>query len=146
MRGPALIVAALMLAWPAAAETPQEAANKRVAIAFYEAALNQKDWPKTESMIGARYVQHNPRAVDGREGIRAHVEMLKRDFPLNHGEIKRAMADGDFVILHVHSKRRPDMRGNAIVDIFRIENGKVVEHWDVVQAVPETAANTNGMF
>ena len=55
-------------------------------------------------------------------------------------------AHGDNVILHVHSVREKDTRGRAIVDIFRLENGKIVEHWDVVQEIPEKAANTNGMF
>jgi predicted SnoaL-like aldol condensation-catalyzing enzyme len=123
-----------------------EEKNKAVAIEFYELALNQKDFEKASKLIGTRYVQHNPRAVDGIEGIRNHVEMLKRDFPKNRGEIKRVIAQGDLVALHVHSKRTPDTMGNAIVDIFRIENGKVVEHWDVVQPVPKDALNTNTMF
>jgi predicted SnoaL-like aldol condensation-catalyzing enzyme len=61
-------------------------------------------------------------------------------------EIKRSFVDGDYVILHVHAVREPGSRGNAIVDIFKLENGKVVEHWDVVQAIPETPANNNTMF
>ena len=61
-------------------------------------------------------------------------------------EVKRAFVDGDFVILHVHSIRAPGERGVAILDIFRLENGKVVEHWDVVQPIPETGANDNTMF
>ena len=123
-----------------------EEKNKAIAIEFYELALNQKDWDKASKLIGDRYVQHNPRAVDGIEGIRAHVEMLKREFPNNRGEIKRVLADGDVVALHVHSKRTPESAGNAIVDIFRVRNGKVVEHWDVVQPVPKEALNSNTMF
>ena len=61
-------------------------------------------------------------------------------------EIKRVFAEGDYVILHVHAVREPGQRGSAIVDIFKLENGKVVEHWDVAQDVPEKAANSNGMF
>jgi predicted SnoaL-like aldol condensation-catalyzing enzyme len=60
--------------------------------------------------------------------------------------IKRVLVDGDMVILHVHAIREPGERGVAIVDIFRLENGKIVEHWDVVQPIPEKAANSNGMF
>jgi predicted SnoaL-like aldol condensation-catalyzing enzyme len=55
-------------------------------------------------------------------------------------------ADGDYVILHVHAVRVPGTRGNAIVDIFKLENGKIVEHWDVIQEIPGEAANPNGMF
>jgi predicted SnoaL-like aldol condensation-catalyzing enzyme len=130
----------------ASAETAREAANKRIAVAFYQAALNDKDWDAAVKFIGPRYVQHNPVSVDGAPGIKQHVEDLKAHFPDNHGEIIHAFADGDIVILHVHSIRKIGTRGNAIVDMFRIEHGKVVEHWDVVQAVPETSANTNTMF
>jgi predicted SnoaL-like aldol condensation-catalyzing enzyme len=125
-----------------------EERNKQIAIAFYNAALNEKNWEKTKSFIGNRYVQHNLSAIDGPEGLKAHIEYLKRDFPNNRGEIKHALADGDLVALHIHNRRSPEMRGNAVVDIFRIENGKVVEHWDVVQAIPdpENAKNQNTMF
>ena len=124
----------------------QEEKNKEIAIEFYDRALNQKDWNKARELIGNRYTQHNPAAVDGFEGIKNHIEMLKEKFPQNHGELKHALADGDLVALHMHSKRTPDSRGNAIVDMFRIENGKVVEHWDVVQAIPEKSKNDNTMF
>ena len=67
-------------------------------------------------------------------------------FPNQRGEIKRVIAEGDLVVLHVHSTRGDDAPGRAIIDIFRIENGKVVEHWDVIQDIPAQAANTNGMF
>jgi predicted SnoaL-like aldol condensation-catalyzing enzyme len=125
-----------------------EERNKQIAIAFYNAALNEKNWEKTKGFIGNRYVQHNLGAIDGPEGLKAHIEFLKKDFPNNHGEIKHALADGDLVALHIHNKRSPEIRGNAVVDIFRIENGKVVEHWDVVQAIPEPekAKNQNTMF
>jgi predicted SnoaL-like aldol condensation-catalyzing enzyme len=66
-------------------------------------------------------------------------------FPASRSEIKRVFADGDYVILHVHAVREPGTRGNAIVDIFKLEDGKIVEHWDVVQPIPEKAANANGM-
>jgi len=126
----------------------QEERNKQIAIAFYNAALNEKNWEKTKSFIGNRYVQHNLGAIDGPEGLKAHIEFLKKDFPNNHGEIKHALADGDLVALHIHNQRSPELRGNAVVDLFRIENGKVVEHWDVVQAIPDPqkAKNSNAMF
>lgn len=135
-------------AFPADGKEAIEARNKQIAIEFYNAALNEKNWEKTRSMIGNRYVQHNLNAIDGPEGLKAHIEFLKREFPNNRGEIKRALADGDLVALHVHNRRSPELRGNAVVDIFRIENGKVVEHWDVVQAIPDPdkAKNMNTMF
>jgi len=74
------------------------------------------------------------------------VQDLKKQFPGLRSDVKRAFADGDFVILHVHVKLQPEELGLAIVEIFRLEHGKIVEHWDVRQPIPETAANTNGMF
>lgn len=147
----ALAMCAAVLAVPASSADGQEAMeerNKQIAIAFYNAALNEKNWEKTRAMIGNRYVQHNLNAVDGPEGLKAHIEYLLREFPNNRGEIKHALADGDLVALHIHNRRSPELRGNAVVDLFRIENGKVVEHWDVVQAIPdpETAKNKNTMF
>ena len=82
----------------------------------------------------------------GSKDFKAFIGFLREKFPDSRSEIKRAFADGDYVILHVHSVREKDTRGRAIVDIFKLENGKIVEHWDVVQEIPEKAANTNGMF
>ncbi len=76
---------------------------------------------------GARYVQHNPMIRKGVEGFRSFVKDLKEQFPKVGGDIKRVFADGDFVILHVHAKREPEEAGIAIVDIFRLEGGKIVE-------------------
>ena len=149
--GAALALCTAFMAVPAYCADGQKAVeerNKQIAIEFYNAALNEKNWEKTRSMIGNRYVQHNLGAIDGPEGLKAHIEYLKKEFPNNHGEIKHALADGDLVALHVHNQRSPELLGNAVVDLFRIENGKVVEHWDVVQAIPapEKAKNKNTMF
>ena len=130
-------------------DTSQEALeerNRQIAVEFYDRLLNQLDFESARELMGDEYIQHNPNAVDGFEGVRQHIEMLKENYPQNHGEIKRVLADGDLVALHVHSKRTPESRGNAIVDIFRLEDGKVVEHWDVVQPVPEESLNDNTMF
>jgi predicted SnoaL-like aldol condensation-catalyzing enzyme len=115
-------------------------------VEFYDRALNRKDWAAASELIGPNYIQHNPNAADGPEGLRAHVEMLRADFPESRGEIQASYVDGDRVILHVHSRRTPDDRGSAIVDIFRIADGLVVEHWDVVQPIPETAGNGDALF
>jgi predicted SnoaL-like aldol condensation-catalyzing enzyme len=72
--------------------------------------------------------------------------MLRETFPELRAEVKRIFAEGDFVIAHTHGVREPGQRGTAIVDIFRLENGRIVEHWDVMQPIPETALNDNGMF
>ena len=128
------------------AATAQQEANRQAVLAFYEKGLNQKDADAALQYVGNRYVQHNPTAADGPEGFRKFIAFLREKFPKSHSEIKRSFVDGDHVILHVNSVREPGTRGSAIVDIFKLENGKIVEHWDVVQPVPETAANKNGMF
>jgi predicted SnoaL-like aldol condensation-catalyzing enzyme len=124
----------------------QQEQNKRIVMEFYDKALNQKDFDAAASYFGPHYIQHNPTARDGIEGFKAFIQLLREKFPNSHSEIKHAYADGDYVILHVHAVREPGTRGFAIVDIFRLVNGKIVEHWDVRQEVPETAANSNGMF
>ena len=137
-------VLALAVAAPALAADPET--NKKIVIEFYDKALNQKDFEAASKYFGPRYVQHNPNVPDGIESLKGLVMMLKEKFPNSHNEIKRAVAEGDLVMLHVHSVREPGQRGRAIVDIFRLENGKIVEHWDVIQDVPEKAANNNTMF
>ena len=121
--------------------------NKKNVVEFYNAALNEKDFEKASKYLGATYIQHNPVAADGPEGLKGFIAFLKDKFPNNKSDIKRVFADGNYVIVHVHAVRTPGDRGNAIIDIFRLDdNGKVVEHWDAVQPIPEKAANNNGMF
>lgn len=129
-----------------AADTSTQDANKKVVVEFYEKGLNQKDFEAASKYFGQRYVQHNPNAADGIEGFKAFLGFLREKFPESHSEIKQVFADGDYVILHVHAVREKGTRGNAIVDIFKLENGKIVEHWDAVQPIPEKSANSNGMF
>jgi len=121
-------------------------ANKKAVQGFYDFVINKKDFESARKYMGDRYKQHNPLVADGPEGLKAFIEFLKTNFPEARSEIKRVLADGDYVILHVHSIRPPNMRGRAIIEIFRLENGKVDEHWDVIQEIPEESANPNGMF
>jgi predicted SnoaL-like aldol condensation-catalyzing enzyme len=144
-----LIAATLIALLPPAAQaagTAQLEENKKVVVEFYQLAINQKNFAAAEKLIGPRYVQHNPNAADGAEGLKAFLAFLREKFPDYHSDIKRVFADGDYVILHVHNVPTPGARGNAIIDIFRLEDGKIVEHWDVRQEVPEKAANANTMF
>jgi predicted SnoaL-like aldol condensation-catalyzing enzyme len=143
----ALVAGLLALVTPAfAGNTAQEEANKKVVLDFYDKALNQKDFDAAAKHFGPRYIQHNPLAADGIEGFRKFIEFRREKFPNAKSEIKRTLADGDMVILHVHSIREPGERGVAIVDIFRLEGGKIIEHWDVIQPISEKAANDNTMF
>ena len=129
-----------------AANDQQLEKNKHTVMAFYEAVINQKDFNLASQYLGARYTQHNPTAADGPEGLKLFIEFLRTNFPNAHSEIKKVFADGDFVILHVYSIREPGTRGRAIFDLFKLEDGKIVEHWDVIQDIPAESANANGMF
>jgi predicted SnoaL-like aldol condensation-catalyzing enzyme len=120
--------------------------NKKVVMDFYNLGLNKKDYEAASKYLGPRYVQHNPLVADGKEGFKNFLAKIKAEFPDNHNEIKRIFADGDYVIIHVHSVRIPGTRGRAIFDLFKLEDGKIVEHWDAIQEIPETSANPNGMF
>ena len=142
----ALLLGACAQTGPASTSQARQEANRQTVLAFYEKGLNQKDADAALQYVGNRYVQHNPTAADGPEGFRKFIAFLREKFPKSHSEIKRSFVDGDYVILHVNAVREPGTLGSAIVDIFKLENGKIVEHWDVVQPVPETAANKNGMF
>ena len=142
----ASLLAAALSPLAAHASAEQEAANKAAVLAFYEKGLNQKDAESALKYVGDRYVQHNPNAEDGPDGFRKFIAFLRDKYPQSRSEIKRAFTDGDYVILHVHAVREPGTRGSAIIDIFRLEQGKIVEHWDAVQPIPERSANANGMF
>ncbi|CUJ45084.1 nuclear transport factor 2 family protein [Achromobacter xylosoxidans] len=146
MRVLAAVLFAASLSSTAQASPEQEAANKAAVLAFYEKGLNQKDADAALRYLGDRYVQHNPNAADGPEGFRKFVAFLRDKYPQSRSEIKRVFTDGDYVILHVHAVREPGTRGNAIIDIFRLEKGRIVEHWDAVQPIPEQSANGKGMF
>ncbi|MEA2874883.1 MAG: hypothetical protein QOF14_79 [Hyphomicrobiales bacterium] len=139
------VILALTFALPSARAADMEA-NKKTVFEFYEAGLNKKDFEAAAKYFGPKYIQHNPGAPDGIEGFKGFLGFLREKFPNSHSEIKKVFAEGDFVILHVHAVREPGTRGRAIVDIFRLENGKIVEHWDVVQDIPEKMPHNNGMF
>ncbi|QPF92209.1 nuclear transport factor 2 family protein [Bradyrhizobium commune] len=145
-----MVIAALVLAGSGslakAQETPAEAQNKQIVLEFYEKALNGKNPEAAASYFGSHYTQHNPLVADGAEGFRKFVEFLRQKYPEAHSEAKRVFADGDYVIIHSHAVQEPGTKGAAIIDIFRLENKKIVEHWDVIQPLPETASNSNGMF
>ncbi len=143
------VTAALSLlpagAWGDSAEECSEP-NEILVAEYYDLAINRKDFVAASEFMGEEYIQHNPAAPDGPEGLREFIGYLRENLPDYRSEIKRCFSDGDFVILHVHNKPTPDAVGKAIVDIFRLEGGKVVEHWDVIQDIPEDPKNDNTMF
>jgi predicted SnoaL-like aldol condensation-catalyzing enzyme len=120
--------------------------NKRVVADYYQTAFDGNPEKAVADHFGHRYVQHNPSAVDGPEAFIGFVKWLRGEHPRLRLEIKRLIAEGDMVATHSHLILEPGQPGQALADFFRLENGKVVEHWDVIQDVPADSANHNGMF
>ncbi len=141
-----VMIAGSMVLPHAARPGNEEEENKKIVAAFYEKAVNQKDFEAASNYLGRRYIQHNQRAADGAAGLRNFIAFLKEKYPKSRSEIKRIFAEGDYVILHVHAVREPGTLGIAVVDIFRLENGKIVEHWDVHEDIIDNPANPNGRF
>jgi predicted SnoaL-like aldol condensation-catalyzing enzyme len=125
---------------------PDLEANKRTVIAYYQMAFEGNPENAVAEYLGDRYVQHNPEAEDGPDAFIGFVHYLRNEYPELRLDIKRVIAEGNLVATHSHLILKPGEPGRALADFFRLENGKVVEHWDVIQDVPERSANSNGMF
>lgn len=120
--------------------------NKRVVLDYYRTAFAGNPEKAVADHFGDRYVQHNPQAQDGPEAFIGFVHWLRGEFPQLQLDIKRVIAEGDLVVTHSHLMLAPGEPGRALADYFRLQDGKVVEHWDVIQDVPTESANNNGMF
>ena len=98
------------------------------------------------AVTGETYTQHSPGFADGKKAFKDGITGFLKEFPESSAEIRHIGADGDLVFIHNHIKLNARDRGQAAVDIFRVKDGKIVEHWDVIQDIPEKAENQNTMF
>jgi predicted SnoaL-like aldol condensation-catalyzing enzyme len=120
--------------------------NRRIVQRFVEIFYGRRNVRLAfESFVGDPYIQHNPGIADGREAAIAKLEPMfsHPDFSV---DVKRILVDGNLAVVHLHARKTPAERGGAVVDMFRLEGGKIVEHWDVLQAIPEQSANAHPMF
>lgn len=120
--------------------------NKELVKDLLNKAFNEKNVTAAAELLTERYIQHNPQVPTGKEGFLKAIPGFYSMFPDLKMEIKKLFADGDYVIAHSHYQFTKEGNGSAVVDIFKIKDGKVDEHWDVLQEIPAQAANNNTMF
>jgi predicted SnoaL-like aldol condensation-catalyzing enzyme len=120
--------------------------NKDIAVSFLEMASSGNVSEAYAKFVGAGFKHHNPFFEGSAESLQAGMEQNARQNPNKVLEVKRAIADGEFVVVHLHVRQKPEDPGAALAHIFRFENGKIVELWDIGQPVPEKSPNQHGMF
>lgn len=146
--GTAVPSAGTAKAAPAASRTDgaQDRRNLAFVLKFSEIAFNQHDVDVAASMVAEDYIQHNPRVPDGRAGFIQFLKASAAARPNAKSTILRSAVGGDLVWTHVRVSDGSGKGDIALVNIFRVANGKIAEHWDVLQPVPDTSANSNTMF
>jgi predicted SnoaL-like aldol condensation-catalyzing enzyme len=118
--------------------------NKKIVVDFYQKVFGDKDFSVIDSVIVDSYIQHNPSVADGREPLKKALKVWLKDAPKTKVDFQHVIAEDDLVVLHIKDVNNGKV--TAIVDIFRLKDGKITEHWDAVQKAPEKSENKHPMF
>jgi predicted SnoaL-like aldol condensation-catalyzing enzyme len=130
----------------ASSRTPEEQRNLDHVLGMFRDVLQPLDAEQVDRYISPDYIQHSPMAAPGRDSLKAFLRMVRAASPNSSQKLLRAFVDGNHVMLHYHVKKDPEDRGFIVMDIFRLTDGMVVEHWDCVQDVPAHSPNPISMF
>jgi predicted SnoaL-like aldol condensation-catalyzing enzyme len=130
----------------ASSRTPEEQRNLDHVLGMFRDVLQPLDAGQVDRYISPDYIQHSPMAAPGRDSLKAFLRTVRAASPNSSQKLLRAFVDGNHVILHYHVKKDPEDRGFVVMDIFRLTDGMVVEHWDCVQDVPAHSPNPISMF
>jgi predicted SnoaL-like aldol condensation-catalyzing enzyme len=128
------------------ARSEAEQRNHDLVMGLFVEVLNPLDSSAVDRFIAPDYIQHSQLAEPGREALKTFLDFAKLQSPDAVHDVKRSFVEGDHVIVHYHVRRTQDDPGLAVIDIFRVENGLIAEHWDVLQDVPTRSPNPNSMF
>lgn len=120
--------------------------NKQDVEIFWNELFNNHNVNVIDNAVDSTYIQHNPTYPDGKAAFKTAVAGFLKEYPESSAEIKHIIVEKNYVFIHNHIKLNAKERGQAAVDIFRVENGKIVEHWDVIQDIPEKSESGNAMF
>lgn len=145
LSGILLLAAGLSLCAAAQAAAPQS--SKDIVVAFFRMMYQDKEVEQAmNTYVSNDLVQHDPYLPSGAAAMTDFFVPYFEQHPQASADIKRVIAEGDVVVVHSLWKESPEDAGQAMIDIFRVDKGKIVEHWDVSQDIPENPANSNGMF